>query len=180
MVTFQLASGEKIRVRPVAPEDEPLVAEAFRTASPETLLHRFFTPWRELPATELRRLLTIDPAREACVVGELTTAAGRRIVCGARYVRLADPSVAEIALTVHDDFQGQGIGSFLVRQLIRLGRAGGIRTFVAVVLATNTRMLRLLQKLAPQRRSTFAEGVCHVEFDLAEAIAPPQPLAGDG
>jgi hypothetical protein len=79
VVTFELASGEKIQVRPLTPDDGPLVAEAFRTASPETVLHRFFTPLREIPPTELRRLVTIDSAREACIVGELTTLASRRI-----------------------------------------------------------------------------------------------------
>jgi hypothetical protein len=46
------------------------------------------------------------------------------------------------------------------------------RTFVADILVTNTRMLRLLQKFAPKRRSAFADGVCHVEFDLKD-VAPP-------
>jgi RimJ/RimL family protein N-acetyltransferase len=168
MVTFALASGEEIRFRPVVPDDEPVIADGIRTASRETLLHRFFTPLRGLPPAELRRMLTIDPVREACIVGELTSSTGKRIVCGARYVRLADPSVAEIALTVHDDFQGERIGTFMLDHLIQLGRADGIRTFVADVLVTNTRMLRLLQKIAPKRRSTLADGVCHVEFDLAE------------
>jgi len=172
MVTLELASGEELQVRPVTPEDESLIAEAFRTASPETLLHRFFTPLLELPPAELKRMLAIDPARETCIVGELSGPGGKRIVCGARYVRLADPSVAEIALTVHDEFQGKGIGTFLLGHLIRLGRADGIRSFAGDVLATNTRMLRLLNKLAPGCRSTFAEGVCHVEFDLAETMGP--------
>ena len=169
MVTFQLASGEQIRFRSVDPEDQPMVAEAIRTASRETLLHRFFTPLRGLAPEELRRMLTIDPAREACIVGEQTTEAGKRIVCGARYVRLTDPLVAEIALTVHDEFQGQGIGEFMLGHLIQLGRTDGIRTFAADVLATNTPMLGLLQKFAPQRRSSYNQGVCHVEFDLAKA-----------
>jgi len=169
VVTFKLVNGEQIRFRSVSPDDEPLIAEAIRTASRETLLHRFFTPLRGLSPEELRRMLTIDPATETCVVGELAMEAGKRIVCGARYVRLTDPLVAEIALTVHDDFQDQGLGGFMLRHLIQLGRADGIRTFAADVLATNTKMLRLLEKVAPRRRSTFAEGACHVEFDLADA-----------
>jgi hypothetical protein len=52
--------------------------------------------------------------------------------------------------------------------LIQLGRADGIRAFGGDVLATNAPMLSLLRKVAPGCRSTLAEGVCHVEFDLAE------------
>ncbi len=92
MVTIELDSGERIRVRPIEPEDGTLIADAFRTASQETRLHRFFTPIRELPRSELKRMSTIDPAREKCVVGEVTAPAGDRIVCGARYVRLANPA----------------------------------------------------------------------------------------
>jgi acetyltransferase len=169
VVTFKLASGEQIRFRPLSADDEPLLAEAFNTASQETLLHRFFTPLRELSSDQVRRLLVSDPEREVCVVGEFAAETGRRIVCGARYVRLTDPSVAEIALTVHDDFQGQGIGGFILRHLIQLGRDARIRTFAADVLPTNLKMLRLLEKVAPERRSKLAEGVCHVEFDLADA-----------
>jgi len=111
-------------------------------------------------------MLTIDPAREFCIVGEVKGPGVPRIICGARYVRLKDPAVAEIALTVHDDFQHQGIGRCLLRLLVERGRMDGIRTFVADVLATNTPMLRLLQEIAPKRRSSFADGVSHVEWDI--------------
>ena len=168
-MTFNLANGEQIRFRSVSPDDESMVAEAFNTASQETLLHRFFTPLRRLSSEQVRPLVMIDPLREVCLVGELTVETGKRIVCGARYVRLTDPLMAEIALTVHDDYQGQGVGGFILRQLIRLGRDNGIRIFAADVLATNARMLRLLEKLAPQRRSTLSGGVCRIEFDLTDA-----------
>jgi acetyltransferase len=167
---ISLADGRRIVLRPVRPDDEAMIAEAIRTASPQTLLHRFFTPLRGLAPEELRRLLTLDPAREFCIVGELSEPGQKRIVCGARYVRSADPEKAEIALTVHDDFQRLGIGRRLLTALIRRGQTDGIRTFVADVLATNTPMLRLLQSLVPKRRSTFAGGVSHVEFDLADVV----------
>jgi hypothetical protein len=50
---------------------------------------------------------------------------------------------------------------------------------VANVLATNTTMIRLLQKIAPRRRSSYGSGVCRVEFDLADAIAPVGEVAGE-
>jgi acetyltransferase len=144
-----LSDGASILFRPVTPEDEPLIAEAIRTASPRTLLHRFFTPLRGLAPEELRHMLTIHPAREFCIVGELRGDVTRRIVGGARYVRLAKSETAEIALTVHDDFQGRGIGRHLMRWLIEQGRGDGVRTFVADVLSTNESMLRVIRRVAP-------------------------------
>ncbi len=161
-----LADGVRVTFRPIAPDDELLVAEAFRTASPRTLLHRFFISLRGVAPEDLRRLLTIDPAREFCLVGEAGQGAERRIVCGARYVRLADPAKAEIALTVHDTVQGLGLGRRMLEKLIEVGRADGIRTFVAHVLATNEPMLKLVRRIAPQRRACFHSGECEIEFDL--------------
>jgi acetyltransferase len=163
-----LPDGRSIVFRPLAPDDETLIAEAIRTSSPRTLLHRFFIPLRGLAPDELHRMLTLDPAREFCLVGEFNKPPIHRIVCGARYVRLRETDTAEIALTVHDDFQRQGIGRGLLQRLIAQGRADGLRTFVADVLAENTAMLHLLQRVAPRRRSTFSSGVCHAEFDLAD------------
>jgi acetyltransferase len=165
--TLRLADGGEITLRPVRPEDQPAVADAIRTASRETLLHRFFTPLRALAPEELHRLLHIDPAREYCVVGEV---ADGRIVCGARYVRMPVSGRAEIALTVHDDFQRRGLGRHLLRHLIRQGRADGIHTFVADVMADNSGMLKLLRDMAPHRHADFGAGVCHVEFDLNDAV----------
>lgn len=167
--TFQLPDGRRIVFRPLALDDETLIAEAIRTSSPRTLLHRFFTPLRGLAPEELHRMLTLNSAREFCLVGEFNEPPIHRIVCGARYVRLSDTDTAEIALTVHDDFQRQGIGHRLMQLLIAQGRADGIRTYIADVLAENTAMLHLLQRIAPRRRSTFSSGVCHVEFDLEDA-----------
>lgn len=165
-----LSDGRRIFIRPVVPSDEPLIAEAIRTSSTRTRLHRFFVPLSGLAPEELRRMLTIDPAREFCVVGEVREQTVR-IVCGARYVRLTDPEKAEIALTVHDEFQGRGIGGVLMKLLIAQGKRDGVKAFVADVLATNDPMLRLLRSVAPKRRSMFAEGVTHVEFDLADTAA---------
>jgi hypothetical protein len=47
------------------------------------------------------------------------------------------------------------------------------------VKATNLKMLRLLEKMAPRRRSTFAEGVCHIELDLADTALPGEGGTGD-
>jgi acetyltransferase len=166
--SFLLADGRRIVFRPLVPSDEALIAEAIRTASPETLLHRFFIPLRGVAPEELHRMLILDPAREFCLVGELHEPPAHRIICGARYVRSPDPATAEIALTVHDDFQRQGIGRRLLGLLVEKGRQDGLRTFVADVMIENTAMLHLLRRVASRRRSTFSGGVCHVEFDLAD------------
>jgi len=166
VATFELPDRSVVRFRAVKPDDDVMIAEAIRTASRETMLHRFFTPIRELAAPELRRFLTVDPEKEACLVGVLEDTQGARLVCGIRYVRLIPGTSAEVALTVHDDFQGLGLGTFMLRLLMKMARRSGILQFQADVLATNAAMIHVLRKVAATLRQDFEAGVYHFEFDL--------------
>lgn len=164
---LKLHDGAVVRFRPVVPQDERLVLNAVATASPQTLLQRFFIPLRGIAPEELRRLLAISPEREFCLVGETGEGRERRIICGARYVRLNDPSKAEIAITVHDTFQRQGLGLWMLRKLADVAWERGIHTFVAHVLADNRSMLGLIRRLAPRRRVQYHGGECEIEFELS-------------
>ena len=128
---FALTDGPTVRFRRVRAEDEPLIAAAINSSSRETLLHRFFSPIRSIAPDQLRRMLEFDVTRETCIVGVLDAHSGRRIVCGARYVKLSRPRAAEIALTVHDDFQHRGLGSRLLRLLAQLAWAEQVEWFEA-------------------------------------------------
>lgn len=166
-----LDSGPLVRFRHVRPEDEPLVTEAIRTASRETLLHRFFSPIRSVSPDQLRGMLAIDRAKQTCVVGLITAHNDTRLICGARYVRLPQPHTAEVAITVHDDFQHRGLGTFLIQLLARLAIADGIRWFEAYVMNSNQKMLNLFTKLAPNHVRTGQPGdITHLRFETS-AIA---------
>ena len=165
LAELQLTRGPVVRFRHVRPDDEPLVAEAIRTASRETLLHRFFSPMRSVSPGLLRQMLSIDRANEMCIVGVVEQNGTVRIICGARYVKLR-PGAAEIALTVHDDFQRHGLGEFLVKLLARLAHSDGIRWFEAEVLASNHKMLKLFKKVSPRSAGQWTGDVHHVVIDL--------------
>jgi ribosomal protein S18 acetylase RimI-like enzyme len=166
LAEFQLADGRRLYFRHVVPEDEPLMAAAISTASRQTLLHRFFSPIRKVSPEMLRRMLAIDRSKETCIVGFLVDGAPK-LVCGARYVRLKQPGMAELALTVHDDFQRHGLGEFLLKLLMRMGQAEGIRFFEAYVMNSNGPMLKLFQKVAPKHSRSHYEGdVSRIVIDL--------------
>jgi acetyltransferase len=171
LAELPLTCGPVVRFRHVRPDDEPLIAEAIRTASRETLLHRFFSPMRSVSPGLLRQMLSIDRANEMCIVGVAEENGIVRIICGARYVKLR-AGAAEIALTVHDDFQRRGLGEFLVKLLARLAQAEGVRWFEAEVLASNHKMLNLFKKVAPRSSGHWTGDVHHVVIDL-------QTLAND-
>lgn len=173
LAEMRLADGRVVYFRHVRPDDEAFISAAIRTASRETLLHRFFSPIRTVSPDLLRRLLAIDRVNEACIVGLVAEQDATRIICGARYVRLPKPAAAEIAFTVHDDFQRRGLGTFLLKLLLRLARQEGIRWFEADVMVSNVGMLRLLRRAAPPPARKHCEGdVYHLEMDLGTLNGP--------
>lgn len=167
LAEFALPDGTSARFRRVQADDEPLIAAAINSASRETLLHRFFSPIRAVAPDQLRRMLDFDATRETCIVGVMEAKASRRIICGARYVKLSRPRAAEIAITVHDDFQHCGLGTLSLRLLARLALAEQLEWFEAEVLSTNQKMLSLVRKLARgQAKGYWTGDVYHVEIPV--------------
>jgi len=167
LAVLQLKAGPLVRFRHVRPDDQPLLTEAIRTASRETLLHRFFSPIRSVSPDLLRQMLSIDRTKETCIVGVAEENGAMRMVCGARYVKLPKAEAAEFAVTVHDDFQRRGLGKFLLKLLARLARAEGIRQFEADVMNSNQKMLNLFRQATNSRvgwRRT--DDIHHVVLDL--------------
>jgi GNAT superfamily N-acetyltransferase len=79
------------------------------------------------------------------IVGLMGEPGTGRIVAEARYVRLLDKPLADVAFVVDEDFQGKGIASFLFRTLKKIAKEKGIRGFKADVLATNKGMLKVFE-----------------------------------
>jgi len=130
-----LRDGSEVLIRQVHGADAPLLADGFARLSARSRRMRFLFPKNELSATDLRYLTEIDH-RDHEALGALDATDGRGVGV-ARYVRSAeDPSAAEIAVTVVDEWQGRGLGRELVGQLAErcpcgrhrpLHRAGGRR-----------------------------------------------------
>ncbi|HNQ73366.1 MAG TPA: GNAT family N-acetyltransferase [Verrucomicrobiota bacterium] len=168
----RLADGRKVRFRHLRPSDEPLITAAINSASAETLLHRFFSPVRQVSPEMLRRMLRLEGGRETCIVGLVETPAGLRLICGARYVKLSTPEAAEVAITVHDDFHRVGLGHHLLRLLARLAVRDGVRVFTAEVLSSNEKMLHLLRKVSGGRiQGKWTGEVYHAEIPLPRLLS---------
>jgi RimJ/RimL family protein N-acetyltransferase len=171
LAELALPAGLRVRFRRVCAEDEPLIAAAINSSSRETLLHRFFSPIRSVSPDMLRQMLVLDPIRETCIVGVTETNVDRRIICGARYVKLTKAHTAEIALTVHDDFHRRGLGTFMLRLLARLAQAEDLEWFEAEVLSTNDKMLKLFRKLTRrQAHGCWTGDVYHLEIPIRSLI----------
>lgn len=136
-----------VRLRPIRPGDKPRLLEAFERLSEESRYRRFFTPMKELSPAALAYLTEVDHHDHEAVVA--LTREGD-LVGVARYVRSeSDPSQAEAAVTVIDDWQGRGLGRMLLQRLARRARAAGVRQFTALVKVENPAALELLRGLGP-------------------------------
>ncbi len=99
--------------------------------------------------------------------GALMGFLGGRVVALANYVRLRDRRAAEVAFTVHDDFQGRGIGTRLLEQLATQAVAVGIEEFVAEVLPDNRNMLVVFRDAGFDVVRELAGGEVEVRFPIA-------------
>jgi GNAT superfamily N-acetyltransferase len=122
----------------------------------------------------VRYLTDIDHRdREAMIALDDATGEGIGV---ARYVRGQErPDVAELAVTVTDDWQGRGLGTLLVEVLSARARAEGITTFSALMLASNQEMMDLLRRLDPVRVVDRELGTVEIEVPIP-AVGPAPAL----
>ena len=131
-----LRDGTTLRLRSPAPDDADALLEFFRGLSQQSLHSRY----HGMPAVDahlVEPLLQADGQEAAVLIGFV----GDRIVAVANFARLRDPTGAEVAFAVADEYQRRGIGTRLLEQLAALAGAQGIERFLATVLPDNRQML---------------------------------------
>ena len=143
-------SGEvNIFVRPIKPEDAPLLVELFNTLSSRSIYYRFFGPMKRLPPDMLARFTQIDYDRDMALV-VFAVEDGKvlgKILGVSRLFRDSDGKIAEFSVVVSDPWQGKGIGAVLMERLIGIAKEQGVEYLWGVVLAENTQMLALGKSL---------------------------------
>ena len=158
-----LNDGSELLLRPVLPGDSERSTHPSVEFSSETLYRRFMST-REPSAALMNYLFQVDYVEH--FVWVLVDGADGPVVADVRFVRDAtDPSVAEIAFIVADDYQGRGIGSVLMDALTIAAHVGGVRRFTARLLSDNMRMRAILDRYGAQWERD-EPGVVTTEFDV--------------
>ena len=138
-----LRDGTAAELRPLRPEDEPLLHDLAAHMSPEDLRLRFFTPVRGLTHAVAARLSQLDYDRELAMLAEYDgTALG--VV---HFFADPDNRRAEYAIAVRSDWQGRGVGYLLMSRIIDIARQRGIGELVGEVLRENAAMLQMCREL---------------------------------
>ncbi|WP_139829515.1 GNAT family N-acetyltransferase [Mycobacterium gastri] len=141
-VPVRIRDGTQLLLRPVLPGDSERTVHGHIHFSSETIYRRFMSA-RVPDAAMMHYLSEVDYVDH--FVWVMTD--GADPVADARFIRDEhDPTVAEIAFTVADAYQGRGIGSFLIGALSVAARVGGVERFSARMLSDNLPMRTIMDR----------------------------------
>ncbi len=167
---WTLKNGDTVTIRPIRPEDEPLMVEFHQKLSERTVYLRYFQPLKLSQRTaheRLRRICFTDYDREIVLVCEHRNDRGHsQILAVGRLSKLHRRDEAELAVLVHDGYQHLGMGTELFRRLITIARNEKLRRLQSTVLSENQDMRAICQKLGFGMNVDMEEGTVTAVLDL--------------
>lgn len=165
-VVETLRNGRKVEIRAQRPQDRGGLEAAIARMSDESLYRRFFVAKHQISENEAEYFLNIDFVKHVALVAIADENGMRAIVGAGRYV-IVQPGRAEVAFAVVDEYQGQGVGTALMRNLLSIARRVGLNELVAEVLANNSAMLKVFEKSGSQMSTRHEGPVVHVTLTCA-------------
>jgi acetyltransferase len=149
---WKMKDGNDIVIRPIRPEDEPLMVKFHQTLSDRSVYLRYFCSLSLSRRVAHERLLKIcfgDYDREMALVAEAQDAAtaGRKIIGVGRLSKLRAGNEGEVAVLVTDDFQGMGLGYELLRRVVEVARNEKLTRVAGEMLNDNVAMQSIMKRL---------------------------------
>lgn len=179
-IVIELPNGGRVRIRPARPDDRDAIKAGFERLSEESRYNRFFSARSQLSDSLATALTDIDHVNhfawgvfdpdEPSEVGDESGLG----VASARLIRDQDATSAEAALTVADDYQGRGIGRFLMELLVATAADVGAETLRFEILRQNRPMIALAAGMGAEGFPIEGDRSV-VEYRLA--VPPPSATA---
>jgi acetyltransferase len=149
---WKLMNKAPVTVRPIRPEDEPLMVRFHETLSEQSVYHRYFSALKlsqRIAHERLTRICFNDYDREIALVAEhtLLKTEERQILGVGRLSKLHGVDEAEFAVLVSDSWHGLGLGTELLNRLIEVGRAEKLDRIVGQILPENHAMQHICKKI---------------------------------
>ena len=150
-VTTRKIGGVKVTIRPIRPEDEPLMVKFHKTLSDRSVYLRYFgfvSLEKRILHERLRRVCFIDYDREIALVADLANRDGTHQILGVgRLIKEHEKDEAEFAVLVSDPWQGKGLGSELLRLLVQIGRKERLRRITGRISSENATMKQVSEQV---------------------------------
>jgi RimJ/RimL family protein N-acetyltransferase len=166
----RLADGTHIALRPLRPGDGELLAAGFDRLSARSRYRRFLSPVPQLTQSMLNFMTSVDGVNHRAWAVVIDEPAGPIPAGVVRWVRSSkDPAVADMAVTVIDDYQGRGLGGLLQDVAVLDAFAHGVERFEGVVLGENIASRRMLARGGARLRPDGG-GVLAFTLDLGHRV----------
>ena len=159
-------------LRPVRASDERLFQEFLYDLSQLSVYQRFFQQRKSFPHPLAQEMVSVDYQDNMGIVLTVGPPDAEQIIASAHWQREPNENLAEVAFSVADPYQRRGIGSYLLKFLMRLARERGIRGFIANVIGGNVGMMKVFQKSGGRLHTEFEGGVFSLRLDFESAPAP--------
>jgi ribosomal protein S18 acetylase RimI-like enzyme len=167
--SVELLDGTSVAYHAIAPDNASALQRFHHRLSERSIYLRFFAAKPELSDREAGYFANVDGINRVALVA-VDPERPQEIIGVVSFDREGTSERAEYAAEVEDRWQGRGLGLALTKHLIEAALKRGIRTFTAIVLPENARMLHLLRGLGLPERLRYEDGTDYVEIDLS----PPQ------
>ena len=169
--SIELKDGTPATIRPIRPDDAPLLQSAFDRLSPQTIFFRFLKAFKALSDEQARHFANVDYKDRMAFVGTVKEDGAESLIAVARYDMRVDrePGAAESAIVVRDDFQNRGMGTAIMLHLIKYARDHGVDVFIATTHTTNIRIMGFIKRSElPYSRTLLEPGVWEIRVELGE------------
>ena len=163
--TEHLRDGREVEIRALRSEDKDDMLAAVGRTGRESLQRRFFVVKRGFSEREIAFFMNIDFVNHVALAA-LADEEGRKVIIGGGRYIVTEPGKAEIAFVVIDDYQGQGVGTLLMRHLAVIAGKAGVKELVAEVLPENAAMRKVFGKFGFQPRRGQDPKVIHLVLAL--------------
>jgi GNAT superfamily N-acetyltransferase len=163
-----MPDGREIQFRPIKTTDEEKLRQFFYNLREEDIYYRFMAAVKTLPHSKAQPLVVLDYEEKFAIAGYIGEEPDEQFVGVARWLLDRATNMAEVAFTVHPDWQAGGIGFFMLSRLIEIAREKGISGFTAEVFASNRKMLNVFHKSGFNIHSQLEGGIYSLSFRFDE------------
>jgi acetyltransferase len=168
--SWKAADGSEVLIRPIRPEDEPLLVKFHQGLSDRSVYLRYLHPMmlsQRVTHERLARMCFINYEREMALVAEQSDGKGGRQVLGvARMDRLHDTDEGQVSVIVTDHFQGKGLGGELMKRLVQIARDEKMTRLFAVFTADNQGVKQIMQAQGFRIGEDKVQGRLRAQIDL--------------
>ena len=170
---WESRQGDRLNIRPIRPEDEPLMVLFHQNLSEESVYLRYAHMVKlnkRIAHERLTRICFIDYDHEMILVADRKNNpknlqnSEHELLAVARLSKLHGTNEAEFALIVGDRHQNQGLGTELLRRLLEIGKEERLDAIVGYILNGNYKMQSLCRKLRFTLQPDGDEGMLKAIF----------------